>query len=524
MRVELRYYQKESTPAVVSYLVAKPKGNPIVAFPTGAGKSFCIADLIEWAVERGMKVLCLSHVKEIIEQNAASIEKATGYDVGIYAASIGRKEIKDVTVASVQSAVRQIPLFTHFDMIIIDECHRVSYDPKSMYRKLIKEFDDEVPVVGFTATYYRLGTGYIYGPEPDNLFDDVVCDWTKKEKFMELVDKGFLSPLTTEGTSYKMDTEGVRKTAGEFNIGDLAKKYDRESVTNEILDEIVAKGQDRKQWLLFAIDMNHAEHIAERLNQSGIPTIVVHSNIEKYGFNRDKIIKDVKDFKYRCVVNVDILTTGFDHPAIDLIGILRLTESPVLHVQIAGRGSRIHPDKKDCLILDFAGNFERLGPINDPLIKVKGKSDGTGDPIMKECPECNLMVHAAVRKCPRCGYKFPREHGLSNTPAIFDVIDSGKPRWVKVDNVEYRANICQGRPSTIMVLYKCGPRTVTEHVCVEHRGFAQEKAWHWLKYRGLDLRGKVTDLMPHLYKLSVPSRIRLERKGKYYNITESIFN
>lgn len=522
MGIELRYYQAESTPAIASYIFTKPGKNPIVAYPTGAGKSYCIADFIQWANERGAKVLVLSHVWEILDQNYKSIEKFTGKKVSMYSASGGRKEIGDITVAGVQSAYRNPELFKDFDFVVIDECHRVSYDPESMYRKLLREL--EATVIGFTATYYRLGTGYIYGKGDEHLFDDVIVDWTKKEKFVQLVKEGFLTPLTAEGTSFKMDAEDVRMTGGDFNLKDLAQKYDRKAVTDAILKEIVERGKDRKQWLLFAIDMDHADHIAEWLNREGIPTIVVHSRMHEYGFDRDKVINDIKNFKYRCVVNVDVLTTGFDHPAIDLIGVLRLTESPVLHVQIAGRGSRTYEGKENCLILDFAGNFERLGPINDPLIKIKGKGKGGGEPIMKECPKCNLLVHAAVRICERCGYKFPREHGLTPNAANAHIIDDGQPHWLKVDHVTYEQKPGFGKPTTLVVKYHCGSRVIKEHICLEHRGFARQKAHHWIKYRGGTPTKTVAEFMPQTETLKQAIRIRVEKKGKYFNITESVFS
>lgn len=519
---KLRHYQEGSTPAIVSYLAVNKKRNPIVALPTGAGKSLCIADFIQWALSKKRKVLVLSHVREILEQNAATIEKYNDIKVAVYSASIGRKEIGDVTVGGIQSVYRQIDLFSKFDYIIIDECHRVSYDENSMYRQFLSKTD--APVIGFTATYFRLGTGKIYGRDSDNLFDDVVYDWTHKEKFVQLVNEGWLSPLVTEGTGYKMNTEGVRVTGGDFNLADLADKYDREPITEEILNEICAKGVDRKQWLIFAIDIKHADSIAESLNRRGISTIVVHSEMAAYGFDRNKVLQMAKDQEYRCIVNVDILTTGFDHPAIDLIATLRPTESPVLHVQILGRGSRIYPTKSDCLVLDFAGNLARLGPINDVYVRVKGKGKGGGEPIMKQCPKCDLMVHAAARKCSRCGHEFPFEHGLTRSAGTDVVIEVGKPIWLTVDAVEYDVKADPGRPAIFQVTYICGNKRIKEMICLEHRGFAREKAVHWLKYRGIPDAAKLraADVLLKADQLTIPSRIRVEKKNGYINVTETV--
>lgn len=519
---QLRHYQAGATPAVAAYFAAHNwKRNPIVALPTGAGKSVCIADLIEWACTKKLNVLLLSHVQEILEQNIEKIETYTGRSVSVYAASMWRKEIGQITAASIQSAARKCELFAHFDLVIVDECHRISYDPESMFRRLLDVVD--APVVGFTATYYRLGTGYIFGKEEDHLFDDVVYDWTTPQKFVQLVDEGFLSPLTAEGTAYKMDTKEIKKVAGDFSLKELSKEFDRVGVTDSIMEELMVRGHDRKQWLIFAIDMKHADHIAEWLNRNGKKTIVVHSKMEEYGFDRNKVIADIKAFKYDAIVNVDILTTGFDHPAIDLIGILRPTESPVLHVQIGGRGSRVWDGKQDCLILDYAGNFERLGPINMPVIKVRGQSKGTGEPIMKECPACKLLVHAAVRFCPRCKHKFEFKHGLSATASHSRILEDGQPHWLDVDEVHYENKVGFGAPSVLVVIYRCGMLTVPQYICLEHKGFAKNKADHWVKFRGGIPTKNVAEFMPQTEQLKKPTRIRVERKGKYFNITDSIF-
>lgn len=519
---KLRHYQEGSTPAIVSYLATSKGRNPIVALPTGAGKSVCIADFIMWARSKKRKCLLLSHVREILEQNEATIRNYLNCDVAMYSASVGRKEIGDITVGGIQSVHRQKDMFMGFDYVIIDECHRVSYDEKSMYRKFLSEFSG--PVIGFTATYFRLGTGNIYGRDEHHLFDDVVYDWTSKEKFVQLVNEGYLCPLTTEGSSgVQMNTDDVRVTAGDFNLSDLAKKYNRSKITEDILDEMCEKGANRKQWLIFAIDITHADSIAESLNRRGIPTIVVHSQMDEYGFDRDKVLQLAKDRVYRCIVNVDILTTGFDHPAIDLIGMLRPTQSPVLHVQMLGRGSRVHCEKTDCLVLDFAGNLERLGPINDVVVRIKGKGKGGGDPIMKQCPKCNIMVHASVRTCSRCGFKFPIDHGLTSSASSDAVIEQGKPVWLQVDSVEYDIKKSPGRPDILTVSYICSNKRINEMVCLEHKGYAREKALHWLQYRGIDAkRLRVVDILPMTNKLLVPSRIRVEKKGNYINVTESV--
>lgn len=519
---KLRHYQEGSTPAITSYLVANKKRNPIVALPTGAGKSLCIADFVKFAISKNRKVLILSHVQEILEQNEKTIVEYLDIKPAMYSAGVGRKEIGDITIASIQSINKYPDMFMDIDYIIVDECHRISYDDTSMYRRFLSQLS--APVIGFTATPFRLGTGKIHGRDGEHLFHDVVHDWTQKEKFVQLIIEGYLAPLVGEGTGYRMDVKGIKKVAEDYSIKELSERFDREAVTNQILEEIKIKAADRKQWLLFAIDIAHADHIAEMLNRDGIPTIVIHSKLGEYGFDRQTLIKAIKKNTFRCIVNVDTLTTGFDHPAIDFIGVIRPTESPVLHVQMLGRGSRPCEGKESCLVLDFAGNLERLGPINDVYIKVKGKGKGGGDPIMKACPECSLMVFAAARKCSRCGYEFPREHGLSATSSGSIVIEEGKPIWLTVEGADYEVKTDFGRPSIFVANYTCGKFVVKELVCLEHRGYAREKAIHWLKMRGIPdaSRMRASDVLAQANVLKIPVKIRVEKKGRYISIMESV--
>jgi DNA repair protein RadD len=521
MSIKLRHYQAESTPAVLKYWIKNPSGHPVVAIPTAGGKTFCIADLIQNLMGKH-KILVLSHVKEILEQNHASLETYLGVKVGLYSAMLGRRDIKNITVAGIQSVYSKASLFKGYDIVIVDEAHLVNADEGTRYEKFFSELGEHNRV-GFTATPYRLGQGYIYGNTDDTLFDKVVCDWTLTEKFNQLIEEGFLCKLTTKRTTLEMDTEGIKLIGGDFSDKDLSERFDRELVTNQAILEILAAGKNRKKWLIFAIDIKHAEHIAETLIRNGIPTAPVHSKMSDIGYNRNDTIQGFRDGKYRCIVNVNILTTGFDYPSIDLIACLRPTSSPVLHVQSLGRGSRISPDKDDCLVLDFAGNTARIGPINNPLVKIKGKAKEGGEPITKTCPECESILAPAVRVCPDCGFKFPFQHGLSAQAANNDVIEDGKAHWIGVHDVEYTVNANFGSPSSVKVIYKCGNKQVSEFICVEHKGFAKHKADHWVKYRGGVPCANASELISQAKSLLVPSKILVQKKGRYHVVNDAVF-
>ena len=164
-----------------------------------------------------------------------------------------------------------------------------------------------------------------------------------------------------------------------MNVTTYLFLFDREEITKAIVKEIMNVGKNFNKALIFAIDIDHAEHIAEVLLQSGETAYVVHSKMGDK--NRDNVVKMFKDGRIRYLVNVNILTTGFDAPDIDLICLLRPTKSPVLHVQSIGRGLRVHPSKTYTMVLDFAGNTERLGPINNITIRKKRESKEKQDPV-----------------------------------------------------------------------------------------------------------------------------------------------
>jgi len=241
-------------------------------------------------------------------------------------------------------------------------------------------------------------------------------------------------------------------------------------------------------------------------------------------FDRDVVIDHYRRGNFRAVVNVNILTTGFDDPEIDLIALLRPTKSPVIHVQTIGRGTRPAPNKDHCLILDFAGNTERLGPINDivPYKKMK-TSDKPGEPITKRCPACDTIHHPTTKICDFCGHVFKFKTLLQSTAKEVDVLRDKTLVWLKVSGVKYALHKKKNTPSMMKVTYTCGLREYNEYVCVEHKGWAGHKAKYWLEYRGVI--GTVTSLhaVHNSEELKVPNRIQIDKTGKYPRINDYSF-
>lgn len=515
--IKLRDYQRKAVEAPFDFWKENPDGHPVIGAPTGAGKSYIIAGLIQHTLRKwpNTKILVVSHTKEIVSQDAKAIENLTRKKVGIYSAGLGRKEKEKITVAGIQSIYKKARDFAGYKFIIIDECHSIPLSGDGRYRTFISGLP-EAKYLGLSATLFRLGGGYVYGE--GKIFTGIAYDLTSKDKFRALVKEGYLSELKTVATNIEFETKTVRTQNGDFKLSDMSDQFDRTPITNGAIKEIIKHGKDYKKWLIFAIDIKHAEHIAETLIRNDIMAAVVHSEMED---NRDDIIRKFKNGIYTALVNVNILTTGFDDPEIDLIALLRPTKSPVLHVQMVGRGLRISPGKDHCLVLDFGGNTNRLGPIDDVHVAVKRKGTGGGEPITKTCPDCNTIHHPAVRICPFCNHRFKFKHGLQDSSGK-SVITNEDGRWYEVTEVRYDISKKINRPDLLLITYVCGIRVFKDFINLNHNGYAKVVAKHKLKIRGGDAE-TVEEAYERRDELLVPNRIKVREKKKYPEIVDLEF-
>ncbi|MDP2500753.1 ATP-dependent helicase [Vibrio splendidus] len=385
----LRPYQADSVKSVIHYF-RKHQTPAVLVLPTGAGKSLVIAELARLAKGR---VLVLAHVKELVEQNH---EKYEGYGLkgSIFSAGLGRKETdQQVVFASVQSMVRNLDSFSNqFSLLVIDECHRVPDEKTSSYQKVIthlRENNSGIKVLGLTATPYRLGMGWLYQyhtrgqvrSEEPRFFRDCIFELPIRY----LLDEGFLTParmidapvLSYDFSQLKPASTGRYKEAELDMVIEQSKR-----ATPQIVDQIIELAKDKLGIMVFAATVRHAQEILGLLPE-GESSIVIGDTPT---LERDQIISDFKERKIKFLVNVSVLTTGFDAPHVDLIAILRPTESISLYQQIVGRGLRLSPGKKECLVLDYAGNsYDLYQPeVGDP------KPDSDSEIITIPCPACGF--------------------------------------------------------------------------------------------------------------------------------------
>lgn len=453
---KLRQYQQEAVDATVSHF-KKTNDPAVIVLPTGAGKSLVIAELARIARR---KILVLTHVKELVEQNHQKFhEYAEQMDVksGVFSAGLSRKETKyQVTFASVQSVARNLEKFAQqYSLIIIDECHRVSHfeeefveenavDKKSagetsvkaksgnQYSQIVgqlKAYNPELKILGLTATPFRLGLGWIYQHHYHGFVRSSQATPFKKCIYelplSYMIKNGFLTPpKLIDAAVEQYDFSALQSNKfGEFDdaeVNELLGKYPR--VTEGIVEQIqlLAQGElhsrdknnenervsERKGVMIFAATVKHAKEIVGYLESKNESAVLTNTKTKEQtdeqtsdavsrvalitaktkNDERAQLINDFKAQKIKYLVNVSVLTTGFDAPHVDLIAILRPTQSVSLYQQIVGRGLRLAEGKKDCLVIDYAGNGIN---IFHPEVGEK-KPDSRSELVQVFCPSCGF--------------------------------------------------------------------------------------------------------------------------------------
>ena len=521
-----RDYQDACIFAIFDYFKHN-KGNPVAALPTGTGKSFIIAEFNRQVFELypDTKVMMLTHVHELITQNFDTLMNIwPTAPAGIYSAGVGRRDVgNSITYAGIQSVHRKPELFGHIDLIEIDEAHLVSPKSATMYRKFIdalRVINPQLKVIGFTATAFRLGQGML--TDEDGLFDDICFDLTERDSFNWMIAQGWISPLIPKHTDMQLDVSGVRMSGGEYILKELQEHVDQYTITMSALDETYRLANDRKHWLVFASGIEHAEHISQHLNETfKISATVVHSKLSTE--ERNRRIRDFKAGRIQAMVNNNILTTGFDFPAIDCIVMLRPTASPGLWVQMLGRGTRPCEDKSNCLVLDFAGNTQRLGPINDPVLPRKKGKGPKGIAPVRLCEVCSCYSHASCRFCqnPDCGVEFPVKIKI-RAAASFDKLIAGSTPEIhhyNVNQVVYRIHKKKGKPDSMKVTYYAGLRRFNEYICLDHGGYAARVARQWWELRSpWGVPPDVDSGFKAIDSLKVPTRISVIENKRYPEI------
>lgn len=518
----LRPYQQEAIDATYDYL-SRAKGNPLIVLPTGAGKSLVMAHFIADLVSRykNIKIVLLAHVKELLRQNKEELlSYAPFLDVGVYSAGLKSKELHNqITIAGIQSIHRHADKVGKVHIVIVDECDLISPQEETTYRSFLlhlKAIYPQMRIIGLTATPYRLDYGYIHKGE-DAMFQAI----SYEANVGDLIAQGYLCKLTSKVTKTHYNLDGVGKRGGEFIAGELENAVNVDEVTAAACAEVMELGVDRKRWLIFASGVNHAHSIGAHLTALGVESGVVTG--DTLPMERDTIVNRYKAGELKCLVNVNVFTAGFNVPDVDLIAIMRPTESTRLYVQMVGRGLRNAPGKADCRILDFAQNIERHGPIDGISVTVN-RGDGKGEAPTKICPKCGEYVHAACTICPACEFVFPpREIKIDREASEAEILGAA-PAWQVVDDWTCQRWLGKGKDiPTMRVDYQVGwGKAISEWVCFEHEGFARNKAESWWRRMGglLPFPENVTDAIFRFEECKCPKELLTKAEGKYTRVVD----
>ena len=403
----LRPYQQDAHDAVIQW-VKRSRAFCMIEAATGSGKSHIIAAIAQTVhTQSGKHVLCIAPSSELVVQNHEKY-LATGNPASIFSASAGEVSLRHPVVFGTPMTVKnRINKFgNQFAMVVIDECHGISPTVKSIVEAM-REKNQNLRAVGMTATPYRLNSGYIFGLFPCG--KPVPAYQTESPYFekcvfriqaRELIDQGYLTkPVigAIRAVSYRTSHFELN-SRGQFDAEDIDMAYHGQGrKTSAIISDVVAQSKDRRGVMIFAATVRHAEECMASL-PPGLSAIVTGDTPRS---ERADILSRFKAHEIKYLVNVAVLTTGFDAPHVDVIALLRATESVGLMQQIIGRGLRISDGKQDCLLLDYAENFERHCPDGDVFAPEVTANSATGNKYIKcVCPLCNVENEFKARPNP----------------------------------------------------------------------------------------------------------------------------
>jgi len=525
--IQPRPYQEEALESLHHH-VCTHDSNPCVVIPTGGGKSLMMA----WAIQRWkaeyprFRVCILAHRKELVKQNAEELKEIwPDGDIGIYSAGLKqRDEDNSVLYASIDSIYKKWGNFAPFDCLIVDEGHRIPAKGEGKYRKFIdgcRVLNKNLRVVGFTATAYRMGCGPIC--HKDHILNHICYE----ANIGDLIRDGYLCRLRSKVGDEQPDLEAVRRNSGgDYIVKSLAEAVDKKDVIASAVQSAmrIIIAEERKNIIFFCVDVSHCKAVSKELVNYGLNAPVVTANTPPK--DRDRIAEQFKAGKLKAICNINVYTEGFNAKQVDCIVLLRPTLSKGLYMQMVGRGLRTHPNKKDCLILDYACCIEEHGPV-DCL--------EAGYVRLTECQECGDTFSRVVGECPNCGWVIPkiemeRMEAEDKKKRINDAkisnrsILGSEPEDVDVDSVTVHRHIKPGKPDSIRVQYRCGLTMYREWICLDHDGYAERKARQWWRERGfsnwetITVREALQDMFLPQWIRNKTKSITVKRLGKHSEI------
>lgn len=549
-----RIYQAEAKGSVLAYW-EQGGGNPLVDMATGLGKSVTIADLAQFLVNEfvGMRCLVLADVKELVLQDyKALISLFPNASAGIYAAALNRRDTSQkIIFGMIQSLYRRAKEIGPVHVIFIDEAQMVGRDTASMYGIFIAAMREMVPdlrVCGFTATPFRTDTGRL-DEGAGALFDKIVYSYG----LGKAIEDGWLTPLVGKNGAVEIDVSKVPRRGDDFVAGALESASNQEWITQAAVAEIVALGKSRRTALIFCAGVKHAQAVCDEMNRQGRRCAMICGDTPD-GV-RDQLIEACRRGETD-LTNANVLTKGTDIVGVDLIVLLRSTLSAVLLAQMVGRGVRViwpsgfHPDevtaeerwqaiasgpKPNTLLLDYAGNIRRHGPVDlitadkQPGAKKAGVA-AVSDVRAKECPTCKSLAALNAQTCAFCGHEWSLDKARHDAEAddvaiLSRDLRSQPPEEIAVVTWMARRHVKAGSPDSLRVTYSAGLMAYPEWILVEHGGPGRFRAEKWWTAHGGQSPAPETvdDALVRWAEVSQPAFISVKKNGKWWNVVSRRF-
>ncbi|MFE1597242.1 DEAD/DEAH box helicase [Methylobacterium sp. ID0610] len=525
--LQLRDYQRAGLDALRAAwegAAGPPLRDGLIVLPTGAGKALVIAALARETLARdaGARIAIVTHSRELIAQNHREL---MGYwpeaPAGIFSAGLGRREAAAaVLVCGIQSVWDKLGAIGPRDLVIVDEAHLIPRAAETRYGRFLaglRALRPEMRVVGFTATPYRLDSGRLDEGE-GRLFERIVHEATVGD----LIQRGHLAPLVSKATLTALDVSGVGRRGGDYIPSQLEAAVNQDWITRAAVEEMAEYGRTRRAWLAFCAGLAHATAVRDAVRAAGFSCETVSGETPRR--SRDRIVQAFRDGQIRCLTSVGVLATGFNVPEVDLVALLRPTQSTGLYVQQVGRALRRAPGKEDALVLDYAGLVRMHGPIDSVTARTAAAVRGRESEMRaKACPGCGALIALNASTCEACWVEPEAEEETEpkheaaaedTLPILSERVTAAlrmQAGWHRV-----RDWYPQAAPGGLDLVLACEPGEERIRLDLEASGYAREKAVRW--WRGLggerDAPASADEALERWHELARPALLRIRPAGR----------
>lgn len=381
----LRPYQEKGL-SDIRALYAQGRRKVCYAAPTGSGKTILFVHLARRIVEKGQRVAIIVHRQELIDQTCEALT-AEGLAFGVIAAGGEKNLDAPVLVCMAQTAVNRLERLHSIQVLIVDEAHHVM---AATWLTILNALP-QAWVLGVTATPERLD-----GKGLAAVFDALVIGPTVNK----LIAGGWLSPFIVYAPERLVDLKGARTVAGDYAIGDLARRMSADLVLQDAVTEYRQR-LDGGSAIAFCTTIEHSRLVARTFRAAGIEA--QHLDGDTPSAERRQLIAALATAEVSVITNCGLIAEGLDVPSVAGVILLRPTKSLALHLQQIGRALRPAPGKTRAVILDHAGNCLRHGlPDLEHPWSLEGRPKKRGKALVRRCPECGAMIPISAHWCPEC--------------------------------------------------------------------------------------------------------------------------